>query len=346
MRKQYQYPAKSEPVLPDELTKVQVPVSNWFVPLSEPVRTPPATVAEGGSVGLGLPLPRAPFVATQLAEPVRPQPQTQYLAPTGDLVLTDAQRPETVEMSKWFHPLSEPVRLPPPSPEGGLSYVIETDVLEAKPTSGWEFQQPYQQPPPPARQYQSSFEVVLPESLRGETIEMSKWFVPMSEPVRPKPRLTPTMFILVLPDEEDITMDKWYRAMDEPVRPKEIRLASYAPGGESIRPQIVVGAPTFEQYGSIKLPIDPDRHPDDAVYRFQGMMKTSSAGNSAQLRLFNTDDNSAVTIIGTTSTTPQFVESNALTLPSGVKVYRVDIGGPVNGGTYGASMAKLEVVAS
>jgi len=96
----------------------------------------------------------------------------------------------------------------------------------------------------------------------------------------------------------------------------------------------------YAQYGKIIAAIDPDDYPSSTTLKLLVVLWTNNAAKTVYARLYNvTDDVEEVeSVVNTDSESPVEVLSSALSLPSGAKTYRIDVGG-VGGGTYYCSKA-------
>jgi len=80
------------------------------------------------------------------------------------------------------------------------------------------------------------------------------------------------------------------------------------------------------------ISIDPGSYPGYLSMKFEVNLKTSSSGGRAYARLFNQDDNSAVTLSETSSdqTTSSWVSSGGFTLPTNRKSYYLQVKSTAN----------------
>lgn len=92
--------------------------------------------------------------------------------------------------------------------------------------------------------------------------------------------------------------------------------------------------------------INMDNYSNVVSVSFWAWLSTSSAAKSARARLYNITD--AVVVAGseiaTLATTPTRISSGPITLPAGVKEYKVQFGGAQKGGLNTYKLHKAEVV--
>jgi len=96
----------------------------------------------------------------------------------------------------------------------------------------------------------------------------------------------------------------------------------------------------YAQYGKIIAAIDPDDYPSSTTLKLLVVLWTNNAAKTVYARLYNVTDSieEVESVVSTASTSPVEALSSALSLPSGAKTYRIDVGG-VGGGTYSCSKA-------
>jgi len=107
----------------------------------------------------------------------------------------------------------------------------------------------------------------------------------------------------------------------------------------------VAGNLVYAQFGKIIAAIDPDDYPSDTTLKLLVVIWTSAEAEPVYARLYNVTDSAGEkgSLVNTDSESPVEVLSSALSLPSGEKTYRVDVGG-VAGGTYYCAKAAVEAV--
>jgi hypothetical protein len=128
----------------------------------------------------------------------------------------------------WFQPFSDPVRVNPVARYGaalaasGLIFlhpVFSPTVLDASPppASGPVFTK--------VVQYQSSAFVFAPGAAPVETITVDKWFQPLSEPVRKRPKVAFDTFHAFQPTP--IIKVDWFQPLSEPTRRKRVQTQQF-----------------------------------------------------------------------------------------------------------------------
>lgn len=212
-------------------------VSKWWQPLTEPVRTQkPLPVAAYQHFTIDadqLTQPEVTLIAKwwqPLSEPVRvKKPLSTAAKPSFWIDADQLLQPEAITLDKWFTQLNEPVRV-----KSRIDAAHDRSVWydhEEAPVGGpifpdsWyvQFTQPY-----PAVRWAVEFpyvEFVWPApATGGDVVTLDKWYSPLTEPVRVKPRIDAShdrsdwfdYFVSAIDIPETITLDKWHSPLSQP----------------------------------------------------------------------------------------------------------------------------------
>jgi hypothetical protein len=246
----FQYQAQTEPVStrPETVTE-----SRWHQPWSEPVRQkiqPALAIALMASgqfapAPLPIPTPAPAIISIALAEPVLRKPAVKV-----HLFPADTAGLENILLSKWFNPLSEPVRIKPAlgahlqqfQPYNETQQFPET-VTESRWHQPWS--EPVRRVGIPTGEQQAIAFVPLPIVPVG-------FYQPWSEPVWQKPAVLAANQQVLAFAPNPIVSFGWFNSLSDPAKPKSA-VATASQQSAIISSQPVVSFGWFEAL------VDPPR---------------------------------------------------------------------------------------
>jgi hypothetical protein len=245
----FQYQAHTEPVSTQPETVTE---SRWHQPWSEPVRQKIAPALAVALIASGavfppfpLPTPAPAIIGIQLAEPMLRKPVIRV-----HLFPTEAVGTETILLSEWFAPLSEPVRIKPQlraNLHPFQPYAETQQFPETVTESRWH--QPWSDPVRrigiPTGEQQAIAFVPLPIVPVG-------FYQPWSEPVRQKPAILAANQQVLAFAPNPIVSFGWFSNLSEPTKPKSA-VATASQQSAIISSQPVVSFGWFEAL------VDPPR---------------------------------------------------------------------------------------